>query len=702
MSKLTRQEWQDRRTAGWKNRAGRWVTGLTVYLLLSGLAIYLLPFSRFNQHSVVVHTVVGLAFVLPFVFYTWHHIRAYWTYPSTHIKYSGYLAAIMTAVCSVSGLVLTYEGALGTRLIPAWQTIHILTTFGVLVFLGAHLVPLWLRARKGAPDPAQGEVRIALRGHSYTTVGVSVGLLAATLVLTSVVRPVVFANVFPEGYDMQPYEGASPFSPSLAMTSTGGAFDSRSLAGSQTCGTARCHQEIYEEWLPSAHRYASMDVGFQAIQGVMAKQNGAESTRYCGGCHDPISLFSGTKNIGVAKESLTNLAGYQEGISCLACHAIEKTDVSGNANYVTAQPERYVWELREGPVAGFLSDFLIRTYPQQHVESLSRRMFKTPEFCAACHKQFIDEEVNQVGWVQLQNQFDNWKASRWHDEDNPERTIECRECHMPLTDSRDPAAGDDADANRSANDGKHRIHSFLGANQYIPALMELEGADEHVANVERWLKGDYDIPEIKGKWADGPAVPIEIEAPESVQAGEKFQLLVHIINNKVGHDFPTGPLDIIQAWVEIDVTDAGGQVLFSSGKRDERNFIESGAFMFKAEPVDRYGNLIDRHNLWEMVGVRFKRSLFPGSEEVASYSLECSGAQSEPGQAPLDETVQVQLPAEVVGPLTVKAKLNYRKFDQYLLNFTFGEEAGLTATVTEMSSAEAVIQLAGSPGGGGQ
>jgi hypothetical protein len=232
--------------------------------------------------------------------------------------------------------------------------------------------------------------------------------------------------------------------------------------------------------------------------------------------------------------------------------------------------------------------------------------------------------------------------------------------------------------------------------------MELEGADEHVANVERWLKGDYDIPEIKGKWADGPAVPIEIEAPESVQAGEKFQLLVHIINNKVGHDFPTGPLDIIQAWVEIDVTDAGGQVLFSSGKRDERNFIESGAFMFKAEPVDRYGNLIDRHNLWEMVGVRFKRSLFPGSEEVASYSLECSGAQSEPGQAPLDETVQVQLPAEVVGPLTVKAKLNYRKFDQYLLNFTFGEEAGLTATVTEMSSAEAVIQLAGSPGGGGQ
>jgi hypothetical protein len=42
-------------------------------------------------------------------------------------------------------------------------------------------------------------------------------------------------------------------------------------------------------------------------------------------------------------------------------------------------------------------------------------------------------------------------------------------------------------------------------------------------------------------------------------------------------------------------------VVFSSGRRDERNFIQPGTFMFKAEPVDQYGNLIDRHNLWEMV-----------------------------------------------------------------------------------------------------
>lgn len=85
----------------------------------------------------------------------------------------------------------------------------------------------------------------------------------------------------------------------------------RSLAGSETCGASGCHTEIYDEWKTSAHRPAAMDPVFQSIQNVMAKQNGPESTRYCGGCHDPISQFSGTKNIFV--EKLTGAQGLQRG-----------------------------------------------------------------------------------------------------------------------------------------------------------------------------------------------------------------------------------------------------------------------------------------------------------------------------------------------------------------------------------------------------
>ena len=112
-----------------------------------------------------------------------------------------------------------------------------------------------------------------------------------------------------------------------------------------------------------------------------------------------------------------------------------------------------------------------------------------------------------MGWVQLQNQFDNWRKSRWNDPEAPEKTIECRECHMPLMDSRDPSRGDDLDRNRSLADGKHRSHRFLGANQFIPKVLDLPGADEHVELTRKWLRGEIEIPEIADKWRTGPAVP---------------------------------------------------------------------------------------------------------------------------------------------------------------------------------------------------
>jgi hypothetical protein len=89
-------------------------------------------------------------------------------------------------------------------------------------------------------------------------------------------------NAFPADYSYL-YGEDRPFAPSLAQTTTGEAFDARSLSGSESCGTARCHEQIVREWQVSAHRYSAMDAAFQTVQQVMADQNGPESTRYCGG-----------------------------------------------------------------------------------------------------------------------------------------------------------------------------------------------------------------------------------------------------------------------------------------------------------------------------------------------------------------------------------------------------------------------------------
>jgi hypothetical protein len=191
-----------------------------------------------------------------------------------------------------------------------------------------------------------------------------------------------------------------------------------------------------------------------------------------------------------------------------------------------------------------------------------------------------------------------------------------------------------------------------------------------VALTNQWLTGKLAVPEIRRKWADGPVVRLRIETPDAAAPGERVPIRLVLTSNKVGHDFPTGPLDMIQSWVEIRVTDSSGKEVFVSGRRDAKNFIEPGTFLFKAEPVDQYGNLIDRHNLWEMVGVRYRRSLFPGYSDTVEYQ-----AARRPGR------------------MFVTAILNYRKVDQFLLNYVLGEQSGVTSPVVEIARATATVDV---------
>lgn len=686
----------------WQHVLLRCVAGLLGFETLSGLSIYFLPFSVPNQMMVLFHTAAGIAFVIPFAWYQLGHWKIYRSIRLSHVVLTGYFAMTATAILILSGIVLTAQAIFATRIGYVWDLVHVVATFALIASIVPHVVTLMVRAARASTTAVGAPVHTASRRFGMVTLYLTAAAFVPVAIAIAVYRPTRLVNQLPKDYSYL-YGRNRPFAPSLAKTSSGGAYDARSLSGSASCGTANCHKQIYDEWAVSAHRYSAMDPAFQKVQSVMGEQNGPESTRYCGGCHDPISLFAGTKNI--FNKDLTNLVGYKEGVSCIACHAIKKTDVKGNAAYVMSQPGRYVFELEPGAAKQAASDFLIRAYPRHHIETLQHKLFKNPEFCAACHKQFIDKEINRVGWVQLQNQYDNWRKSRWNHPGDPTKTIECRECHMPLKVSSDPARGDDRDYNRSPDDGKHRSHRFLGANQFIPAALHLPGAAEQVRLTEKWLRGEIAIPEITKKWRTGPAVPIELVAPATAVAGRPIMLQAVLTNNKPGHDFPTGPLDIIQAWVELTVTDQAGNVVYQTGQRDSGHFIAPGSFMLKAEPVDQYGNLIDRHNLWEMVGVRYRRALFPGFSDQEQFTFICPGTLVSTGKpasakargdtaSPLDRTVTMRVPQGRVTELHVTARLMYRKADQFLLNFLFGKESGITAAVTVMSEDHRTISVA--------
>ncbi len=688
----------------WTERAREWrsplavlVAGFLAFLTLSGVSIWLLPFNVPNQVMVLVHTVAGIAVLIPCVWYLVRHFLRYWRNNLSHIVVLGYLGAAALIACAVSGAILTYQAALGVRISYAWDAVHIITTFAILGFVLPHLLVIVFRDRKSRQ---LSETPVPETAAPYTrgTIVYVLAMLAIVAMLAYAYQRPRLGKSFSADYSYK-YGKDRPFAPSLATTASNGFMDDQVLSGSRSCGTSGCHTQIVKEWEVSAHRYAAMDVAFQAIQKNMAQQNGPESTRYCGGCHDPISLFSGAKNLFISPEKLTALAGFQEGVSCLACHSVRKVDVKGNANYVVAEPDRYMFELQydRQPTerVRFVRDFLIRAYPRQHVKDLSKTLFKTPEYCAACHKQFIDKEINNVGWVQLQNQYDNWRQSRWNHPGDPRKTIECRECHMPLvkTDFDNPDLGDATDYNRTASDGMHRSHRFVAANLMMPAMLKLPGWEKQVELTQDWLQGQYPIPEIANKWANGPAVAIELDAPNQATPGDKVDVKLVITSNKVGHDFPTGPLDIIQAWVEFTVKDDQGRTVYESGTVNDKGFIQPGTFMFKAEPVDQNGNVIDRHNLWEMVGVRYRRSLFPGFSDTTDFAFLCP--QTAPVRTktfPQDVNYSVAVP-KTAGALHVEARLRYRKIDQYLLNFVFGADKGLTAPITNLAVESREIEI---------
>jgi hypothetical protein len=264
-------------------------------------------------------------------------------------------------------------------------------------------------------------------------------------------------------------------------------------------------------------------------------------------------------------------------------------------------------------------------------------------------------------------------------------------------DSTDPAAGDRDDPNRHPNDGKHRSHRFLGANQFVPRFHKLPGAEKHCDLTVKWLRGEIQVPEIADRWTTGPVVRLSVVAPEVARPGEPVNIQTLVTNNKAGHDFPTGPMDMIEGWVEVAVTDADGKIVFTSSRADDRGYLINPQIVFKAELIDRLGELIGRHELWRLVGAKFKRVLFPGLTDTTTFTFNCpgmgkptaAGAAVEP-----QETHTFVLPADAPArELKVTAVVWYTKFSAPFLDRLFGEAAKQRSEVTEVARAEAVIKV---------
>ncbi|MEQ8767949.1 MAG: multiheme c-type cytochrome [Planctomycetota bacterium] len=686
---------QELSRSGWASPLAIVVSAWIFVEGVTGLWIYLAPFSVSAQVQVLLHTVLGLLFLGPYLYYQVRHWLVWYRQKMSAAMVLGYALMISLLVSAVSGILLTWQAAFGPKIQRLWDLVHLVSGISALGLLISHLALAWLRRRGTlgkAPELAHAQWRFALGSLvSVLTVAIAIGGLAVAL------KGKDHRLSAPDGYSLPKYAQqfdeyrGNPFAPSFATTEGQEFLDPDLLAHSASCGTSGCHEQILAEWEPSAHRFSAMNPPFQQVQQNFAADREPAETRYCAGCHDPISLFAGAKDIHNLDLSAP---GMQEGISCVACHAISKVDQRGNADYALTPPEKYLWESTTG-LGKFLSDFLIRAYPRQHLVDYDRNVLRTPEYCGACHKQFIPEALNRFGFVEGQNQYDEWRKSHWNSDD-PEKNLSCRDCHMRLVaDSTDPGHGEGGDRRRSEKDGAHRHHGFIAANVFMPELLDLPGWEKHVALTQEWIRGETVLPEIADVYPEGPVTSLQIHGPESIRAGEELSLRIVITNRKAGHNYITGPLDFIRSWIHLRVADVHGTVLGEWGALDPEarkildrpgelhelgNARDEGTLVLEALPINERGELIMKHELWTKAGGKGKRVIFP------KYSD--------------SQVFRFVVPEGTEGPLQITADLQYRRYRQDFLDQALpgleAEHGVLQPTVTQ-SSDRRLVQIDGAP-----
>src|SRR5579859_7687969 len=508
----------------------------------------------------------------------------------------------------------------------------------------------------------------------------------------------------------------SPFFPSSARTNVGGIIPANFFMDSERCG--ECHKDIYQQWKSSMHHFASFNNQFyrKSIE-YMQSVVGPQPSKWCAGCHDHAVFFNGRFERPIKEQIDTPEA--RAGLACTSCHSIVHVGSSmGNGDFTIQYPPLHELATSRNPYLHAVDSFLTYLHPEPHRRSFMKPFMRgeSAEFCAACHKVHLDVPVNRYRWFRGFNDYDNWQASGVSGQGArsfyyPPKSQVCADCNMPLVASRDPG-------NHS---GMVHSHRFPAANTAVPYANQ--DAAQMKATMD-FLKSGFitvDIfavspienkgTEMKRRASDAPqamtgfAVGEEAEsastgvirevgqisapidhAGTTLAPGSTARVDVVVRTRKIGHFFPAGTVDAFDVWLELQGCDANGRVVFWSGKveNDGTGPVEPGAHFYKSYQLDADGNPINKRNAWQTRSLLYVRLIPPGAADVAHY--------------------RVRIPKDAVGPITLTAKLNYRKFSHYYTHFAYEGEHEPSGEIRDripdlpivtVAHAQATLQLGG-------
>ncbi|HTW81931.1 MAG TPA: tetratricopeptide repeat protein [Terracidiphilus sp.] len=460
----------------------------------------------------------------------------------------------------------------------------------------------------------------------------------------------IYSQSVAEHYKL-PFSPDHPFWPSNATTDTGQFIDPKSFLSAKYCG--HCHQEAYAEWRQSAHANSFKTPWYVKNVNLLINGQGIEFTRHCEGCHNPTALVSGA----LTKGSPIDRHFDADGVTCTACHSIQKVDKRGTGSYVMAQPTVLLDE-KGNPIYGEVPDKEILAHLDRHTAAVMKDFYKTSEFCGACHKAALPKMLNHYKWQRAIFLYDEWQQSSFSKQNplpfysKPNST--CQTCHMKPEEIKTKDYGEEP--------GKIASHRFLGANTVMAKYFNY---DEQMQRTIAFLRDNVLNVDLFAIERNGRDVIAPVgSVPFDIAGGDDLIVDVVIQNKGIGHNLVPEQRDFYESWVEFEAKDASGKTIMHSGGIEPDGTLDKSAHSFTNRLVNERGKLNDLHQVWDTRVIAYNNTISSGRSQIVRYEF--------------------TVPKDEAGPITITAKVNYRRFNQHFINFAMGKH--YDEPVVEMAS----------------
>lgn len=472
------------------------------------------------------------------------------------------------------------------------------------------------------------------------------------------------------GERSQPPAPATPFGPSNARTEDGNPIPVDEFFSATRC--AGCHHDTHAAWSESLHRNAAREPFYRESVDILLRTRGIEFTRHCESCHTPVALFSGALNKNSPRQQAPFTRLDDEGVTCTVCHSITGARLDGTGSFTIRRPALLARE--DGtPIFGDFTDDQILADIPGHKRAVMRPLLRQPEFCATCHKVDAPPDLNGYKRIRGFSAYDEWQQSGASREAvspyySAEQRIDCRGCHMPKIECLH---------DRAAKNGVIASHQWLGANTAAPLFY---GQTKQVERIEDFLASKVvqaDIFALKRESTGETfkALTDKGENKLALKPGEELTAEVVVANRKAAHSLAPEVRDLYELWVGFEAVDEKGKVILRSGFLKPDKFLDESAHVYKAILLDEQARPITRHQIWLTNVKGYDNAVPAGRSDLARFRFRLPSDWNTEG-----------------GVLTLKATVNYRRFNQEYTNYVLSRQRkDFSIPVVSMAVAEVKI-----------